>query len=92
VIEIVAEGVPVGIGAPIYGKLDADLAAALMSINAVKGVEIGDRLRRGGTFRRGERRRDAHGQRRAAAVPLQPRRRNPRRHLDRASRSSRALP
>ena len=41
VIEIVAEGVPVGWGAPIYGKLDADLAAAMMSINAVKGVEIG---------------------------------------------------
>jgi chorismate synthase len=42
VIEVVAEGVPVGLGAPIYGKLDAELAAALMSINAVKGVEIGD--------------------------------------------------
>ncbi len=42
VIEVVAEGAPSGLGAPIYGKLDADLAAALMSINAVKGVEIGD--------------------------------------------------
>ena len=42
VIEIVAENVPPGWGAPIYGKLDAELAAALMSINAVKGVEIGD--------------------------------------------------
>ena len=42
VIELVASGMPVGLGAPIYGKLDADLAAALMSINAVKGVEIGD--------------------------------------------------
>jgi chorismate synthase len=41
VIEIVAEGVPAGLGAPIYAKLDADLATALMSINAVKGVEIG---------------------------------------------------
>ena len=41
VIEIVASGVPVGFGAPLYGKLDGDLAAALMSINAVKGVEIG---------------------------------------------------
>jgi chorismate synthase len=41
VIEIVADGVPPGIGAPIYGKLDGDLAAALMGINAVKGVEIG---------------------------------------------------
>ena len=42
VIEVVAEGVPPGLGAPVYGKLDADLAAALMSINAVKGVEIGE--------------------------------------------------
>jgi len=42
VIEIVAEGVPAGWGAPVYGKLDAELAAALMGINAVKGVEIGD--------------------------------------------------
>src|SRR6201987_3680707 len=41
VLEIVAEGVPAGLGAPIYAKLDADLAAAFMSINAVKGVEIG---------------------------------------------------
>jgi chorismate synthase len=41
VIEVIAEGVPAGLGAPIYGKLDGDLAAALMSINAVKGVEIG---------------------------------------------------
>ncbi len=42
VIEVVAEGAPPGLGAPIYGKLDAELAAALMSINAVKGVEIGE--------------------------------------------------
>ena len=41
VIEIVAEGVPVGLGEPIYGKIDSDLAAAMLSINAVKGVEIG---------------------------------------------------
>jgi chorismate synthase len=41
VLEIIAENVPAGLGAPIYGKLDADLAAAMMSINAVKGVEIG---------------------------------------------------
>ena len=41
VIEIVASGVPAGLGAPIYGKLDSDLASAMMSINAVKGVEIG---------------------------------------------------
>jgi chorismate synthase len=42
VIECVARGVPPGLGAPIYGKLDTDLAAAMMSINAVKGVEIGE--------------------------------------------------
>ncbi|MDE3027544.1 MAG: chorismate synthase [Paracoccaceae bacterium] len=42
VIEVVASGVPAGLGAPIYGKLDSDLAAAMMSINAVKGVEIGE--------------------------------------------------
>ncbi|MEM8796821.1 MAG: chorismate synthase [Pseudomonadota bacterium] len=42
VIEVVAEGVPAGLGAPIYGKLDQDLASAMMSINAVKGVEIGN--------------------------------------------------
>ena len=42
VIEVVARNVPAGLGAPIYGKLDTDLAAAMMSINAVKGVEIGD--------------------------------------------------
>jgi len=41
VIEVVAEGVPPGLGAPVYGKLDGDLAAALMGINAAKGVEIG---------------------------------------------------
>ncbi|WP_374375395.1 chorismate synthase [Tabrizicola sp.] len=42
VIEVVAEGVPAGLGAPLYGKLDSDLASAMMSINAVKGVEIGE--------------------------------------------------
>jgi len=41
VIEVVAEGLPVGLGEPIYGKIDSDLAAAMMTINAVKGVEIG---------------------------------------------------
>ncbi len=40
-VEVVASGIPAGLGAPVYGKLDADLASALMSINAVKGVEIG---------------------------------------------------
>jgi chorismate synthase len=42
VVECVATGVPAGWGAPIYAKLDSDLAAAMMNINAVKGVEIGD--------------------------------------------------
>jgi chorismate synthase len=42
VVEVVAEGVPAGLGAPVYAKLDGDLASALMGINAVKGVEIGD--------------------------------------------------
>ncbi len=42
VIEVVAEGVPAGLGEPVYDKLDADLAKAMMSINAVKGVEIGN--------------------------------------------------
>ncbi|RMH48002.1 MAG: chorismate synthase, partial [Alphaproteobacteria bacterium] len=41
-IEVVATGVPPGLGAPIYAKLDAELASAMMSINAVKGVEIGE--------------------------------------------------
>ncbi|MEO9515038.1 MAG: chorismate synthase [Paracoccaceae bacterium] len=42
VIEVVARGVPAGLGAPVYAKLDTDIAAGLMSINAVKGVEIGE--------------------------------------------------
>ncbi|HSZ74238.1 MAG TPA: chorismate synthase, partial [Rhizomicrobium sp.] len=42
IIEVVADGVPAGLGAPVYAKLDAELASALTSINAVKGVEIGD--------------------------------------------------
>lgn len=41
IVEVVAEGIPAGLGAPIYAKLDAEIAAALMGINAVKGVEIG---------------------------------------------------
>jgi chorismate synthase len=41
IVEVVAEGVPPGLGAPVYAKLDSDLAMALMTINAVKGVEIG---------------------------------------------------
>jgi chorismate synthase len=42
IIEVTAEGIPAGLGAPIYAKLDNELASAMMSINAVKGVEIGD--------------------------------------------------
>ncbi len=42
IVEVIADGIPAGIGAPVYGKLDADIALAMMSINAVKGVEIGD--------------------------------------------------
>lgn len=42
VVEVTARNVPPGLGAPVYGKLDTDLAAAMMSINAVKGVEIGE--------------------------------------------------
>jgi chorismate synthase len=42
IIEVVASGIPVGLGDPVYDKLDADLAKGLMSINAVKGVELGD--------------------------------------------------
>ncbi len=42
IVEVVADAIPAGLGAPVYGKLDADLATAMMSINAVKGVEIGD--------------------------------------------------
>ncbi|MCX8996371.1 chorismate synthase [Rhizobiaceae bacterium BDR2-2] len=42
VVEVVADGVPAGLGAPLYGKLDQDIASLLMSINAVKGVEIGN--------------------------------------------------
>jgi chorismate synthase len=42
IVEVVAEGVPAGLGAPVYGKLDQDIAAGMMSINAVKGVEIGN--------------------------------------------------
>src|SRR5205814_2535162 len=40
-VNVVAEKVPVGWGEPVYGRLDADIAAAMMSINAVKGVDIG---------------------------------------------------
>ncbi len=60
-ISVVADGVPPGWGEPIYGKLDGDLAAAMMSINAVKGVEIGDgfaSVAQNGTLHRDESSRD----------------------------------
>ncbi|HEX8402595.1 MAG TPA: chorismate synthase [Allosphingosinicella sp.] len=57
VVECVAAGVPAGWGAPVYAKLDAELAAAAMSINAVKGVEIGDGF--AAARRRGEQNADA---------------------------------
>ena len=66
-IEVVAEGVPAGLGAPIYGKLDAEIAAALMSINAVKGVEIGDGFAAAELVRRRQFGRDA--QREQTASP-----------------------
>jgi chorismate synthase len=56
-VTVIADGVPPGWGEPIYGKLDGDLAAALMSINAVKGVEIGagfDAVEQRGTEHRDE--------------------------------------
>ena len=89
-INVVADGVPPGWGEPVYGKLDGELAAAMMSINAVKGVEIGDgfaSVAQSGT--RASRRDDAR------RLPVEPRRRHPRRHLHRPagrrvrSRSSR---
>ena len=52
IIELRAEGVPVGLGAPIYSKLDADISSALMSINAVKGVNVGSGM--GSAFLSGE--------------------------------------
>jgi chorismate synthase len=57
IVECVAEGVPAGWGAPVYAKLDAELAAAMMSINAAKGVEIGDGFAAAGL--RGEENADA---------------------------------
>jgi len=57
VVEVVASGVPAGLGAPVYAKLDSDLACAMMTINAVKGVEIGDGF--GAARLRGEENADA---------------------------------
>ena len=82
VIEVIAEGVPAGLGAPIYAKLDAELAAALMSINAVKGVEIGagfGAAELSGEENADEMRMGNHG----ARFPVQPCRRHSGRHLHR---------
>ena len=81
-------GVPAGWGAPIYGKLDAELAGALMSINAAKGVEIGAGFAAAalsGEENADEMRLGNDGPR----VPLQPRRRHPRRHLHRPAGDAR---
>ena len=85
VVEIVAEGVPPGWGAPVYGKLDADLAAALMSINAVKGVEIGDGF--AAAELSGEDNADEMRPGNAGAPTFlsKPCRRHPRRHLQRSA-------
>ena len=73
-------GVPAGLGEPIYDKLDADLAKALMCINAVKGVEIGDGFAAAALC--GEENNDEMRMRDdGSAVPLQPCRRHPGRHL-----------
>jgi hypothetical protein len=77
-VTVVADGVPPGWGEPIYGKLDGDLAAAMMSINAVKGVEIGDGFAGRAEGQRASRRDDA-----ATASCQQPCRRHPRRHFQR---------
>ena len=87
VIEVVAEAVPAGLGAPVYGKLDQDLASAMMSINAVKAVEIGAGM--AAAELTGEENAD---EMRPNAIPMaaalrpglhvQPRRRYSRRHLD----------
>lgn len=85
VIECAASGVPAGWGAPIYAKLDSDLAAAMMGINAVKGVEIGAGIPRGAPARRGKRRPDAPRERRQQPprFPVEQCRRHRGRHLDR---------
>ena len=82
IVEVEATGVPAGWGAPVYGKLDAELAGALMSINAAKGVEIGAGFAAAaltGEENADEMRMGNDG----ADVPVQPRRRHPGRHLHR---------
>ena len=83
IVEVVAEGVPAGFGAPVYGKLDAELAGALMSDQCGEGRGDRRRLRGRRAHRRGQCRRDSHRQRRQAAVLVQSCRRHFGRHLDR---------
>ena len=78
-ITVVADGVPVGWGEPVYGRLDADLAQAMMGINAVKGVEIGAGF--ASVLQRGSEHSDEMT---AAGVPVESRGRDPRRHLHRS--------
>ena len=80
---MIAEGVPPGLGAPIYGKLDADLAAALMSINAVKGVEIGDGFAAAALS--GEENADEMRMRDGGVDSVEPCRRHSGRHLHRSA-------
>ena len=80
-VDVIADGVPPGWGEPIYGKLDGELASALMSINAVKGVEIGDGF--GVVAQKGSEHRDEMT---PQGFAIQPRRRHPRRHQHAASR------
>jgi chorismate synthase len=87
IIEVTARGVPAGLGAPVYGKLDTDLAAAMMSINAVKGVEIGDGMAAAALTG------SANADEIAWApdgpiFSLEPRGRHPRRDFDRAGRGA----
>ena len=82
VVEVVAEGVAAGLGAPIYAKLDQDIAAAFMSINAVKGVEIGEGFA-APLFRARRMPMKCAWDRTEARFPFQPRGRHSRRHFDR---------
>lgn len=79
-ITVCADGVPPGWGEPIYGKLDGELAAALMSINAVKGVEVGDGF--AVVAQHGTEHRDEISE---TGFFVKPRRRHPRRHFHRAA-------
>ena len=78
-LTVVAHNVPVGWGEPVFDRLDADIAHALMGINAVKGVEIGAGFACV-TQKRQRARRRIH----AGRLPVEQRRRHPRRHLHRA--------